>query len=44
MSRLKASFLNQDYQELKNFNVRRENLELDYDDGVEQRRKERARK
>ncbi len=44
LSRLKASFLNQDYEELKNFNVRRENLELDYDDGVEQRRKERASK
>ncbi len=44
LSKLKASFLAKDYDELKAFNIRRENLDIDYDNGVEQRRKEAAAK
>ncbi len=44
LSKLKASFLAKDYDELKAFNIRRQNLDIDYDNGVEQRRKEAAAK
>ena len=41
LTKLKAKALANDYDEIKAFNVRRENAELDYEAGVDQRRKER---
>jgi len=44
LTKLKAKALANDYDEIQAFNVRRENLDLDYEDGVEERRKARNEK
>ena len=41
ISKLKAQFLDNDYTEIESFNVRRDNLDIDYDEGVDARRKAR---
>ena len=44
VTKLKAKALANDYDEIQAFNVRRENLDLDYEDGVDERRKARNEK